>query len=418
MVTVSAGARYLPYARARIKALRYAGFTHVTQTYQLQGFRIAVRIADGDEWITITQSGNLYLVFWLPLQDSYTSVGITTMMAANPGGLQRFMPDVSLYWPGTYYIVATTAPECRTWRVVKKITDVKREFDGYPFVREATNYVLKQMVRGRPVMRRHHELTTPSLWSGERVISVGSEPLISGTRRLVSQPGSSWTYSNWLNDEVTFWGSWGLVVSPITDGSLGSYEASWARAKASAKGAQLDRIPWPPAQVGGNLSTWGFFAGPQDRHDLDFGYRRVFVDYLGSGDISGNPVVLACTDERFFADGGVSGWDLIVGHIKDDDRNRDIPYDVFGDGGIAAEGGFDSAARLYHCFYDDWIVTVRGAHHLDPTPGAFSVTTFHLGSDASTVVEKRTLPDLIPPGALLIGALRDEFPNTPKGALP
>ena len=46
-------AKLLPWARGRVRALRAAGFRHITQRYEILGLLVRVTIAEDDAWIEI-----------------------------------------------------------------------------------------------------------------------------------------------------------------------------------------------------------------------------------------------------------------------------------------------------------------------------------------------------------------------------
>lgn len=58
------GAKAVPFALGRLRALREAGFDNVTQHYEFQGFRVRVTIAGDQEYIEILGSGAGY-EFWV-----------------------------------------------------------------------------------------------------------------------------------------------------------------------------------------------------------------------------------------------------------------------------------------------------------------------------------------------------------------
>ncbi|WP_428145873.1 hypothetical protein [Delftia acidovorans] len=56
-------AKLLPWARGRVRALRAAGFRHITQRYEILGLLVRVTIADHDAWIEIKGGSWEYLTW-------------------------------------------------------------------------------------------------------------------------------------------------------------------------------------------------------------------------------------------------------------------------------------------------------------------------------------------------------------------
>lgn len=116
----------IAFGRARLSALRAAGVRYATQVFDTPWGRVKVRIVGGVEYIYAEAPGNLYLVFWAP-GPAVTPAKVAEVVSRHNTPLSPsawYDRKVYAYRPGRYYVVATSVPECKTFKLVKTFSDV------------------------------------------------------------------------------------------------------------------------------------------------------------------------------------------------------------------------------------------------------------------------------------------------------
>lgn len=116
----------IAFGRGRLSALRAAGKRYVTQVYDTPFGRVTVRIVGGVEYISAETTGNLYLIFWAP-GASVTPGQEAEVIARHNTPLSSsawYDRKVYAYRPGRYFVVATSVPECKAFKLVRTFSDV------------------------------------------------------------------------------------------------------------------------------------------------------------------------------------------------------------------------------------------------------------------------------------------------------
>ena len=470
----------IAFGRARLAALRSAGMRYVTQVYDTPWGQVKVRIVGGIEYISAEPVGNLYLIFWQPAAGTSEAVFNDTIARHN----KRLGPDawfdrqVYTRGPGRYFVVGTTLPECKSFKLVRTFSDVEqgdenatnRRIKEYVFAAVLNNKILhwrrestatgtdststytipKEGTSYVRVTQTHHDRKVSDIRSivwGTGVVASGERSLTEVSDRTEASifdasgyvgPGGaptgvisseSETISGVYGRSLT--AGWDIYAHPTTTGhrrassntfvtppvneSTSDWSIGWSYGKYSAI------EPPKGADESKLLPPDPFDAIPAARHSF---YPPVARERIDGGY---NRMYL---DLRPF---GAGEFEARVIQCS-----KDYLYAAWEDGFIRARlgvvGGDPIPDPIYFELFGERGVAKDGnfptaeryytAFYNDfvtmvrgsrsDDPGQFSIVTTEFATGNSVVIEKRDLADLLPADVHLLGALREELANQPK----
>lgn len=325
--------------------------------------------------------------------------------------------EYKLSAPGRYYFVSINTPACTTAKLsVQEIGDVRVDItetqDGSSGTRteNIVSYTVMGFFKGKPMLLRQAQdryTSWISAFSGTGTYTHTSA-ITWGTDLIASSTLSSGGLDSSFRPLVAY-AKWNAIVG-FANNPTGGSSLLWRSLSDSPRGAQQASLPAYPL-TGGNpdstvpVPTPGYPDGPGvDRHDLDFFVRRTY--YNGA-------IVRACCKNIFYSYNNRPGTNSLI--ITRYDLGPVLQQYVYMPE-IDASG--TGEPWKHNCFFEDHVVSVQSY----PDGADFKLTLYRLDSLDSIKISNRpgapgvdaegftrlTVPGL-PPGARLVGAMRDEI---------